>query len=58
MTTLAKSVSSVALFTVTSALSVIITCIVGAAMFKEKLTVKNIIGLLLGFASIVIVNLF
>ena len=58
VTTLAKSVSSVALFTVTSALSVIITCIVGVAMFKEKLTVKNIIGLLLGFASIVIVNLF
>ncbi len=56
ITTLASVVPSAILFTVSSALSIVITCIVGAVGFKEKLTVKNIIGLVLGFISIIIVN--
>ncbi len=56
VTTLASTVSSVILFTVSSAITVIITCLVGSIVFKEKLTAKNIVGLVLGFASIVIVN--
>ncbi len=56
VTYMASSVPSVILFTVSSAISIIITCFVGVIMFKEKLTVKNIIGLALGFISIVIVN--
>ena len=56
VTTMAQTVPSVILFTVSSAISVIITCIVGATVFKEKITWKNIIGLILGIGSIVIVN--
>ncbi len=56
VTTMAKSVSSAILFTVSSALSILITCIVGTLVFKEKITVKKIIGIVVGFASIVIVS--
>lgn len=56
VTTMAETVPSVILFTVSSAISVIITCIVGATVFKEKITWKNIVGLVLGIGSIVIVN--
>ncbi len=58
VTTLAKSVPSVILFTVSSALSVGISCLVGTVAFKEKLKVKNIVGLLLGILAIVSVNVF
>ncbi len=56
VTNLASTISSVVLFTVSSAITVIITCLVGALVFKEKLTVKNIFGLFLGFISIIMVN--
>ena len=56
VTTMAETVPSVILFTVSSAISVIITCIVSATVFKEKITWKNIVGLVLGIGSIVIVN--
>ncbi len=56
VTMMASTVPSVILFTVTSALTVIITCVVGSVVFKEKLTWKNVIGLVMGFAAIVIVN--
>ncbi len=56
VTTMAKTVPSAVLFTVSSALSILITCIVGATIFKEKITVKKIIGMLVGFVAIVIVS--
>lgn len=58
VTTMAKTVPSVVLFTVSSALSIIITSIVGAVAFHEKLTVKNVIGILLGLGAIVMINVF
>ncbi len=56
ITTLATTVPSAILFTVSSALSIMITCAVGALVYKEKLNLKNVVGLILGFASIVIVS--
>ncbi len=56
VTYMASTVSSVILFTVSSAISIIITCLVGALVFGEKLTAKNIVGLVLGFVAIVMVN--
>ncbi len=50
-------IPSVVLFTISSAISVIITCLVGAIGFHEKLTIKNLLGLVLGFASIIIISL-
>lgn len=58
VTTMAQTVPSVILFPVSSALSIIITCIVGAVAFHEKLTVKNVVGILLGLGAIVMVNVF
>ncbi len=57
ITYLASSVPSVILFTVSSAISIIIATLVGIFVFHEKLTVMNGIGLILGLASIVMVNL-
>ncbi len=57
VTTMTKTVSSAVLFPVSSAISILITCIVGVVVFKEKLTVKNIVGIVLATASIVMVNL-
>lgn len=58
VTTMARTVPSVVLFTVSGAISIIITSFVGALVYGEKITVKNIIGLILGLGSIVIVNVF
>lgn len=58
VTTMAKTVESVVLFTVSGAIAIIITSIVGAVVYGEKITVKNIIGLVLGLSSIIIVNVF
>ncbi len=56
VTYMASTMPSVILFTVSSAISIMITCLVGTIIFKENLTVKNIIGLVLGFVAIVMVN--
>ena len=58
VTLLAQYVPSVILFTVSSAVSLIVASIVGATVFKEKLTVKNILGCVLGIAAIIVVNIF
>ncbi len=58
VTTMAKTVPSAVLFTVTSALSIAVTCLVGAVGFKEKITAKKIVGILLGFVSIILVSVF
>lgn len=57
VTEMAKTVPSAVLFTVSNAISIIITCVVGAAVFKERITVKNMIGIALGFASVVIISI-
>lgn len=58
VTMMASKIDSVVLFTVSSALSIVITALVGALIFKEKLTAKNYIGLVLGFFSCVMVSVF
>lgn len=58
VTVMASEIESVVLFTVSSALSIVITALVGALIFKEKLTAKNYIGLVLGFFSCVMVSVF
>ena len=58
VTMLASKISSAILFTVSSALSIVITALVGTLVFKEKLTVKNYIGIVLGFLACVAVSFF
>lgn len=58
VTVLARTVESVVLFTVSSAMSIIITSVVGAVFFKEKLTLRNIFGTVLGIGAVLIINFF
>ncbi len=58
VTELGKTVDSVILFPVSSAITILMSTVVGWAVFKQKLTVKNLIGLILGFASIILISIF
>ena len=52
----AATVSPVILFTFINGGSTIIGAIVAAAVFKEKLTVKSVVGILLGIISLVVIK--
>lgn len=56
MTTLAKTVDSVVLFSVESIISIAATTAVGAVFFKEKITVKKIVGIAIGLVGIFFIN--
>ena len=58
VTELAKTMDSSVLFTISFAISIIITMLVGCVYYKEKLTLVNIGGLALGLVSILMLNLF
>ncbi len=58
VTELGKTVSSAVLFPVSATISICITVIVGWLVYKEKLTVKNIIGVVLGLIAIIVLALF
>ena len=57
VTLAAKTVPSVVLFPVSSAITLTVSTVVGAIVFKEKITVKNILGLALGLGAILVLNL-
>ncbi len=57
MTGLAGSVPSVVLFPLFNGLGIIFVCIGSIFVFKEKLSIKNVIGLLLGVCGLCLVNL-
>lgn len=58
VTELGKTVDSVILFPVSSSLSIGITAIIGWLAFKEKLTIKNFIGLIVGLLGIIVIGVF
>ena len=51
-------VPPVILFTFINGGSTIIAAVVAAIVFKEKLTVKSITGIVLGVASLIIIKMF
>lgn len=57
MTRLASSVPSVILFPLFNGLGIIAVCIGSVFAFKEKLSIKNVVGLLLGVCGLCLVNL-
>lgn len=57
ITEMGKTVPSIIIFPVASAICIIIATLVGYLVFKEKLSVKKIIGLLVGIASIIIIGI-
>lgn len=51
-------IAPVMLFTFANGGGTIISTIVGATMYKEKLTVQSIVGIILGIASLIIIKIF
>ena len=56
VTELGKSVDSAILFSVSYAISIIITILVGVIYYKEKITFKNVIGVVLCVGALAIIN--
>ena len=56
VTTVAKTVPSAILFSVSYAISIVITILVGAVYYKEKITLKNVIGIVLCVGALAIIN--
>jgi drug/metabolite transporter (DMT)-like permease len=56
VTELGKSVDSAILFSVSYAISIIITILVGSIYYKEKITLKNVIGVVLCVGALAIIN--
>lgn len=56
MTSLAGNVPSVILFPLFNGLGIIFVCIGSAVVFKEKLTTKKILGLILGVFGLCLTN--
>ena len=57
VTTLNKTYPPVVVFPVSSTISLIITAVVGAVAFQEKITWKKAVGIVLGIASVVVINM-
>ena len=57
MTVLASSIPSVILFPLFNGMGIILVCVVSAVLFKERLTVKKIIGLAAGILGLYLINI-
>lgn len=53
-----RNVPSAIMFPINDGGATIITAITAAIFFKEKLTVRNVCGLILGIGSLIVINLF
>jgi drug/metabolite transporter (DMT)-like permease len=56
VTELGKYISSAILFSVSYAIGIVITILVGAIFYKEKITIKNIIGIVLCVGALALIN--
>ncbi|MBQ8658779.1 MAG: hypothetical protein IJ506_06555 [Clostridia bacterium] len=56
VTELGKTVPSAILFSVSYAISIIITILVGSIYYKEKISWKNVIGIVLSVGALAIIN--
>ena len=57
VTELGKTVPSVILFPVSSAISIGLSAVIGWLMYKEKLTARNFIGLFIGLIGIIVIGI-
>lgn len=58
VTLLTPAVSSAVLFTIVNGGATVIAAIVGAAMYKEKLTVRSVLGIVLSVGAMVLIKVF
>lgn len=57
MTTLAGNVPSVILFPLFNGVGIILVCMLSAVVFREKITLRKAVGLVLGLISLFLINL-
>lgn len=57
-TEMGQYVDSVILFPVSSAISAVITALVGALVYKEKPNASGVAGIILGLVSIILLSVF
>ncbi|MBO5925174.1 MAG: hypothetical protein J6Q52_02840 [Clostridia bacterium] len=57
VTEMSKSVDSILLFPISSAISIFITTLIGWIVFKEKLTLRNFVGLIIELISIIVIGM-
>ena len=53
-----KKVDSVIMFPIMALINICITVFVGRIVYKEKLTTKNIIGVILGLIAVIVLSVF
>ncbi len=58
ITNLGKSIDTVMLFPVSASIATCMTLLVGWFVYKEKLTIKNIVGVVLGLISVIVLSIF
>lgn len=56
VTSLAKNLPSALLFSISYAISIVTTMLVGAICCKEKITTKNVVGIILAAVAIIVIN--
>ena len=56
VTELGKHISSAILFSISYAIGIVITILVGAIFYKEKITIRNIIGVVLCVGALALIN--
>ena len=56
VTELGKYINSAILFSISYAIGIVITILVGAVFYKEKITVRNIIGIVLCVGALALIN--
>ena len=56
VTSLAKNLPSAMLFSISYAISIVTTMLVGAICYKEKITTKNVVGIILAAVAIIVIN--
>lgn len=58
VTEMGKKVDSVIMFPIMALINICITVFVGRIVYKEKLTTKNIIGVILGLIAVIVLSVF
>lgn len=58
VTSIAAEVPPVILFTLVNGMGIIVAAVVAAVMYKEKLTLRNTVGIIIGIGSFIIIKAF
>lgn len=58
VTSIAADIPPVILFTLVNGMGIIVAAVVAAVMYKEKLTLRNTVGIIIGIGSFIIIKAF